>query len=117
MDDVTYQRLASACILGATDTTLATSDAENCTISRSATGVYDLVIASGVPGPTGISPSTTGRVTVTSRTKNVTVVPSYGADDTPAANGTIHFNGWNESSSAAADCDFEVTVERVVKET
>ncbi len=113
MDDVTYQRLASAYVPGATDTTLATASAQNCTLSRSATGVYDLVIAPGVPGPSGIS-AKQARITVTSRTKNVNVVPSFGADDTPAVPGTIHFHAWNNSSSAAADCDFSVDVQRVV---
>ena len=115
MDDVTYQRLASACVLAASDTTLATTKAQNCTVTRSATGVYALVIAPGVPGPSGISPSTDARTTLVSRTKNVTLIASYGADDSPAVPGKVHINAWNGSTSAAADCDFEITIQRVVE--
>ncbi len=114
---VDIQDLATGYIPGASDTTLATAEAVNCTVARSAVGVYTATLSPGVVGPIGISPSSTGRVQANSRTKNVNVQITYGADDGPPAPTVIHFQCWNDTAAAAADCNFDFTISRVISET
>ena len=113
-DIIDIQRLAAGVILGASDTTLATSNAIGCTISRTAVGAYQAKLAQGVVGPTGIL-GPEGQVKAQSRTAGVSVRVRY--DVAGDGGTTIGFDGANDSTLAAADCDFDFIIQRTVSES